>query len=148
MRIHTDIITSGDVGNAVAIVPGAYAEVTQRRSQKRHHALEVKLSATDKGPGRRHVNTGKYGAATNDYALTWDEWGNVLAALFALDPNAIAGDYGGANDFHWKTGSRFAMGPVQTHHHRWEWENAATNTYSVSTCKGCGALKRTPVRAA
>ncbi len=35
-----------------------------------------------------------------EYAATYDEWGYWLAALFAIDPEMLAGNYKGVDSFH------------------------------------------------
>lgn len=159
MRIHTDTIDWTDVSRAVTIIPNAYAEVTSHGSRKRHHALEVKLTATDRGEGRRAGNTGQYGARDleDGYALMWDEWGDVIARLYEKDPTALIGPYESAEHFHWTTGGRFdrhnTNGNRTTPHvHRWTYAGVSvTGSYHVSECKGtpsrgikCDAITRRP----
>lgn len=156
MKVHTDTLTAADVYAATANLPGVYAEVTTHGSRDRARALSIKLE----GNGRRG-NSGSYGAMDDGtFAATWDEWGVVIARLFALDPAARFGDksnpvYDGAEHYHWTTGDRFRAGelPADTHKaHRWEWDgNAAGGRYTVSHCKGskgkpCTAVTRRMLR--
>lgn len=119
MRIHSDTLTLSSINRGLWDIDGAQAQVTEHGSRKRHHAFNVNLYSWHHATGRRHGNTGQYGSMRQDdpYALTWDEWGNFLAVIFKLDPNAVAGPYDGAEDFHWQTGDRYLNGPVVSHHH-------------------------------
>lgn len=116
MRIHTDTITPYDVSKALRlekeagrIDAGVYLETnSQHGSHSRAWGVEIKLAATGKTPGRRFTNHGAYGAG-DAYAATYDEWGWLLAALFAMDPKAFAGSanypvYQDAEHFHERTG--------------------------------------------
>lgn len=153
MRIHSDTLTQQHVHDAVRLIPSAYAEVTRHGSRKRDHALEAKLSATAKGSGRRHGNSGQYGAMgpDTDYALMWDEWGEVISRLYMVDPAAIVGPYESADHFHWVTGNRFSPDrgtTLRPHIHRWDNQRrSAGGAYYVWECKGsrgkaCTAILR------
>jgi hypothetical protein len=105
MRLHTDLLTTGDL--RVALPPAVDLDVSSHGSRSRHHAFSVALI----GYGERHTrrrNTGQYGAGGDGAAATWSDWGRWLAELFERDPRAIAGQYNGAADFHAKTYGLFA----------------------------------------
>lgn len=139
MRIHSDILTARDIYRATSArgMTGVYAEVTSHGSRKRHHAFNLMLTGTSS----RRPNSGNRGADSDDYAATWDEWGMVLAELYAIDPNMDATYYASADDFHWKTGGRFySLTAVDQHGrggHRWEFDGVPRE----HECK-CGAVRR------
>lgn len=123
MRIHTskpDQVAKA-IYTASARLDGVYATVTRHGSRSRAGAVELSLE----GNGYQ-VNTGTRGAGSKQGA-TWDEWGVVLAAVFAADPEAFAGSqkrpvYADAEDFARKTCYRFDDGqlPEDTHRrHNW-----------------------------
>lgn len=60
---------------------------------------------------RRRANSGSDGAGAL-WAATYHEWGWFIAEIFALDPNAVFGDYGNAHDFHKKTKGVFRVLPI------------------------------------
>lgn len=138
MRIHTDNAAQVEaaIRDAAAARRGVYIErLTTHRSRKRAGALDFALSGTS----NRNTQSGKYKAAT------WDEWGVVLAAAFAADPNADATYYQGADHYHWMTGDRFHDGmPADTHaQHRWDVQGRSlTGTYTISKCTKCSAHSR------
>jgi hypothetical protein len=152
MRIHTNA-TPEQIRAAINSVPTVYTErLTEHRSNTHARAFELNLS----GSGR---HGGQYGNRDAKSA-TWDEWGVVMAGIFAADPTTRMGGsqrnpvYANADDFHWQTGGRFADGMPNTMHvqHKWEFQGwSATRSYSVATCKGgkghpCSAVKRWELR--
>jgi hypothetical protein len=138
MRIHTDNVTAVEtaIRQVVDTLPGVYVErLTTHRSRKRAGALDLALS----GNSSRNTQSGEYKAAT------WDEWGVVLAAVFAADTDADATYYQGAEHFHWMTGNRFHAGmPADTHaQHKWGVSGeSATGSYYVDACTKCAAVSR------
>ena len=133
MRIHSDKLTPQDVHKACRArgMTNVYAEVVVRGSRSRKGALEVKLT----GNSNHRPNSGNYGAG-DDYAARWDEWGIVIAELFALDPRATIGHYPDAYTFHAYTVGRFRrLRGSETHlQHRWNQGGALGQL----ACK-CGA---------
>lgn len=113
MRLHSDTLTLNDVRAALSEAKAArnpwkgekepgtkiaehvsLKRLTQHRSTARANAFEVQLEAAQRDRGRRAGNSGSYGAMRPDadgYAATHDEWGWLLAALYALDPEMIVG---------------------------------------------------------
>ena len=86
--------------------------MTMTRHGSRTHAngFEIQLHANTRNNGRRAGNTGSYGAmdAGDGYAATFDEWGWLIAALYAIDPDMVVGSprtpvYAHAANFHHKT---------------------------------------------
>lgn len=157
MRIHTDKVNEVRyaIWQATGALPGVYAVLDWHGSRSRKGALELKMT----GNAGRYRNSGKWGS-DGEEAATWDEWGIVLAAVFAADPDAICGSakrpvYAGADDFHWQTGERFAhvgvalktenLGPLlpeDTHAlHRWNYE-----TFGTIKCGKCTAVRYAPIR--
>lgn len=125
MRLHTDILAPSDIYRAVtaAGMTGVHVEATRHGSRARDHAFEVHLTGTSS----RRPNGGNYGAGAG-YAATWDEWGMFLAALFELDPQAIAGTpgrptYASGETFHAATWDRFKSLTAPHQHggsgHKW-----------------------------
>lgn len=120
MRIHTSVITEatqiyqalgsqkilGRIANHVG-----FKILEHHGSTIREHAWEIQLEAFERDNGRRAGNSGSYGAMRPEYdgyAATFDEWGWLLAALYALDPQAHVGSpeyptYESAEHFHDRT---------------------------------------------
>ena len=152
MRIHTDKTTEvrAAIWQATGALPGVYAEMSEHGSRSRAGALELRLT----GNSPRRPNSGRWGADSYENAATWDEWGVVLGAVYAADPDAICGSakrpvYAGADDYHWQTGERFAhVGPdnytlpEDTHTlHRWDYVAQGT-----VECTKCTATRYAPLR--
>lgn len=120
MRLHTDTLTDQDIRNALRaeinagrIAPSvAFKTLTLHRSTSHARAFEVQLTSYDKsaGDGRRLGNSGSYGSDdSGDYAATYDEWGWLIGALYALDESAVWGSvarpqYADREDFDYRTG--------------------------------------------
>lgn len=152
MRIHTDKAAEVRyaINAATRELPGVYhGPMSEHGSRSRKGALELSLT----GNSGRYRNTGKWGA-DGEKSATWDEWGVVLAAVYAADPEAICGTakrpvYAGADDFHWQTGERFAhVGPgnytlpEDTHEvHMWDYVAQGTRE-----CRKCSATSYAPLR--
>lgn len=142
MRIHSDILTRGDILRATWTrgMTGVDAQTSGHGSRIRRQATEVKLTGTS----NRRPNPGAGGREDDgSRAATWDEWGMVLAELFAIDPHALAGSasyavYNGAADFHRKTGDRFRTLQAADQHrsHRWDFDASVGG----HACK-CGATQ-------
>lgn len=137
MRIHSDILTSLDISAAerAAGMTGVDATVTAHGSRKRDHAFNVLLTGTSS----RRPNNGRYGADSNAFAATWDEWGMFLAALYAVDPNMDATYYADAADFHRQTGDRFLTlkAADQCRNHNWGF----VISLSGHECSKCAARR-------
>lgn len=105
MRIHTDKLTFTEVHLAVLSRDGLYPELASKGSRKRDHAFELGIEAEpgedEHGLNRSFArNSGTMGAAQGyGQAATWIEWGDILADLFKIDPDAICGPYNGRSDF-------------------------------------------------
>ena len=148
MRIHTDL-TRADVHRIIREGKHhAYALTLTEHGTRTAKARGLELQLT--GTSTRQRNSGFYGAAgTDDYAATWDEWGIVLAGIFAADPTAIMGSakhpvYADADDYHWKTGDRFrwlttSASTYYHANHTWRW--AEGMPMGETRCK-CGAVRR------
>lgn len=110
MRIHTDTIGSADIYNATDTATregGAPNGRTVRpsrfdlhKSLTRRHAYEILL--TGNNPRRQMGNR-------DNFAATYDEWGWFLSHLFTVDPDAVAGPYNGADDFHEQTHGAYRL---------------------------------------
>jgi len=74
---------------------GVYAATgTWVGSRSRAGAIRFKLQADMHTPGRRHVNAGTAKDVDRHdlpWAATYDEWGWVLAYMFAADPRGHCG---------------------------------------------------------
>lgn len=134
MRIHTNHVAAVDLAiyEATRNLPGVYASTSRHGS--RSHAGALELSLEGNGYAR---NTGRYGAG--EPGATWDEWGVIFAAIFAADPDAVAGavrypTYAGADDYAHKTGGRFTPDglPADTH---------ARHTFRDGRCVRCSAVR-------
>lgn len=138
MRFHSDILTADKVAKIVRETDApVYVNVlTDHRSRSRKNGIELKLF----GSSSHYPNFGRnsYG----DMAATWDEWGMVIGAMFAADPEMTCRAYDGADDFHYQTDSRFASDlPLQERHKRHKWVYAGGDF----ECK-CGAGMRRSIR--
>lgn len=102
MRLHSDKLTAGDLATALMaeqeagrIAPHVTFKTYEvHRSSIRKAAFEVQLEAAYRDNGRRAGNSGSYGAMIPEhdgYAATYDEWGWLLAALYAIDPSMVVG---------------------------------------------------------
>ncbi len=105
MRIHSDRIAyTGQIRKACP--DGIYPEISQHASRKRLHAFEVRLESMDPGSidrfgnkRSRRTNPGTSGQHPETFAATWEDWGDMIAELFEIDPSAIIGPYDGRGDF-------------------------------------------------
>jgi hypothetical protein len=145
MRLHSNILTAADVYAATISrgMRGVYAEVATVGSRSHARALDVHLSGTSSrrtNPGASYPS--REGAGI-DYAATWDEWGMVMATLYAIDPAAVWGSvkrptYANADHFHYVTGGRFHTLTAPDQHgrggHKWDWQGDGM------ACK-CGATR-------
>lgn len=138
MQIHTnnpDAVADA-IREAAAKLPGVYADITAHGSRSHAGAVALKLE----GNGYR-VNPGWAYGDRDTFGATWDEWGVVLAHLFAADADAVAGTprapiYDGATDFHDQTGERFASLEMPTDtHKRHTWRRGEGDPVGVWTCK-------------
>ena len=121
MRIHSDIITEAHVTQALNAVKNAglvadcvYTDrLTTHGSRKRKGAVDVTLGST---LGESFISSqvleylegygglGGAGASPDlSRSATWHEWGAFIAELFAIDPEAVIGQYVTAAGFHWDT---------------------------------------------
>lgn len=139
MRIHTndaDTVQAA-IRDAAASMRGVDAEISAHGSRKRRTGLELSLTGTGRAGGQYGNGSGK--------SATWDEWGAVLGAVFAADPDAIAGPYDGGEHFGWSTGHAYGGGlPEDAHHqHRWDSQGrSVTGSYFVSRCGRCSRIQR------
>jgi hypothetical protein len=109
MKIHSDTLDfqqiSSCVPNGCYLAPFDHPGFGRTRcgyegSRSRARGFVVRLSGSHKVSTR----------GLPDKAATYDEWGNFLAAIFALDPRAICGGYDGRDDFIVQTDGRFVVG--------------------------------------
>lgn len=138
MKIHSDLITVSDLYSATkaAGMHGVRVRMIPKGSRKRARAFDVALTGTS----NRRPNSGQAGAAGDDYAATWDEWGMFIQDLFEADPEAIIGDYTDYENFNYRTMGRFVFltAPDQHKSHRWEWLGEG----GKYQCKNCPAMMR------
>lgn len=130
MRFHTDTLTYNDIIDALTQeqergrIAGdvKFKELKLHSSRDRARAFEIQLEALTKEPGdgRRSGNSGSYGAMVgNGYAATYDEWGWLLANLYARDAYMRVGAKGSPiyrddDDFHDKTGLSYAPNALRS----------------------------------
>lgn len=130
MRIHSDKLLGVDIYAATQGLPGVSVETcTSHGSRKRDGAYEVKLSGTSSYDSQ---GVDDYGQTFK--AATWDEWGIFIARLFAIDPEAIIGQYKDLYSFEAYTQYRFDTLDIEDQHKRHKWEYDG----SQHSCK-CGA---------
>lgn len=118
MRLHTDTLRASHVRDALIAEQAAgriartvtFRTLVEHGSRSHATAIEVQLTSYDKEPGdgRRRGNDGSYGAMADDYAATYDEWGWLIAAVYAQDADAVWGSvknpyYANRFDFDRKT---------------------------------------------
>lgn len=131
MKIHTDKITLADLYAATRDIPGAYLDdVAYAGSRSRDHAFWVSLESDgtpdQHGAPRRHKRNSGHRGAHPGYAASYADWGHWLAALFDIDPDAIASSYKGRDDFHAQTKGAFETeqpddyGPTPEQEHAWD----------------------------
>lgn len=102
MKIHSSVLTSHDIAVA-ANIAGVYGEVVQVGSRSRTRGFLVRLEALEKdelhrfraNPGTSWPNR----SYEQGIAATWDEWGIWIDRLFAIDPDAVIGQYDGQEAF-------------------------------------------------
>lgn len=145
MRIHSSVLTEADLSTATVLAGQTVrlVKLEVHGSRKRERAFEVALSGS-----------GNYGGMygnLNYPTATWDEWGMVLAEIFRVDPEAIAGPYECGEHFRWATTGRYdGMLPTDQHlRHSWEPLGlSAGGSYFVRECRTCRATLRTLTRGA
>jgi hypothetical protein len=68
---------------------------------------------------RRHIrNSGAYGAKGDQwlrYCAQWMEWGNLIAALYLIDPNAKIGQYKNQASFEFVTQCSYVSYAIKVH---------------------------------
>jgi hypothetical protein len=132
MRIHSDVITLADVYDAVARA-GAYIDVLkQYGSKSRARAIELKLF----GESPYRTNSGERGGSL-DHAASYDQWGIVLAALFAKDSDMKTPYYRDNVHFHNMHGGRYLTLTRAETHPRHNWKSTDSG---IQLCD-CGAQR-------
>ena len=107
MRVYSDILTRSDL-TAACNRPVFYVDelMTIQRPRVRACGWQVRLA----GSGRRRRNSGVSGSESTP-AATYDQHGEWMARLFAIDPKARIACYDGVADFIQKTAGKY---PVTT----------------------------------
>jgi hypothetical protein len=105
VKLYSNILTAADLG--AALPDGVSIEVVALRSPRiSSRGWHVSLSYL---AGTRHKNSGKHGAKTwDDPAASWDQHGQWMARLYERDPDMRVAHYNNAEDFHRKTGNKYA----------------------------------------
>lgn len=148
MRIHSDILTASQIALAGVKLTGVTISATTRKSRSHRGAWDVYMT----GNG---ITGGQWGnMPAGAKSATWDEWGAVLAYLFAIDPEMVCGSvgspiYSGVDHFVWTTSARFDTDgtlPEDAHaRHKWEFQGQSLGGgYYVHACKKCTAQTRRP----
>lgn len=107
MKVYSDKLTRADLYGALP-GPSLYLEATEIRGARvRSRGWTVRLEAL-RGAGRFR-NSGQYGAESTR-AATWDEHGEWMAALFAIDPDARIAVYDGRAEFERVTKGEYGRG--------------------------------------
>lgn len=139
MRIHVTDRQAAEA--AIDRQLEALGAVTVRRltwhgSRTHPVALELVLDGSGREGGQWGTLPGK--------PASWDEWGAMLAGIFAADPATKAGPYISADHFHWHTSGRFHTAdglPTEGLHHWHRWEiqgRSVTGSYLVRECRRSG----------
>ena len=139
MRFHADKITREDVRAAAQFAEVNVEYLSEHKSRKAARAFEIKIGGSS---NRLAQGFNHHGEVFN--AATWDEWGMFIAFLFDRNPDMIAGDYAGEDNFHYTTGWRFcgddyvAKRPkdLGCQSHRWDFNGNSLK------CKKCSAILR------
>jgi hypothetical protein len=102
MKIHTDTITAADLESVTP--KGCHIQHMQKGSRSKARAYNLAMVADPgkdrHGITRRYSTNGAYGSTDGTYrAATWVEWGDMIAELFKIDPDARIGNYYGAREF-------------------------------------------------
>src|SRR4051812_1204934 len=144
MRIHSDSVDILEVRKAARLAGVTFNRLDEHGSRKRKGAFDIKLN----GSGT-HMISGCYGAATDEQAATWDEWGIFLGHLYRLDERLVTPYYLDAEHYVWTTGGRFTVDFTPAHQHRrHNWKpsgDSVTGVYHVSQCgggTGCSTVRR------
>lgn len=105
MKVYSDILTPANMRDAARYAMVGIDTLTAlTRPRTRKYGWIVKLT----GSSTRHRNSGTHGAATWESSpATYDEHGNWIAFLFAIDAKAKIADYDGAERFHSETGNKY-----------------------------------------
>ena len=132
MKIHSDILTDGDVYLATNShgMKGVYADVSTVGSRQAKRGLLVKITGTS----NRNQNPGTSRNRDVEKAATFDEWGMVIDYLYNIDPNAVIGQYQSKGHFEACTFERYASltQPYAHGNHKW------VTVDGISRCD-CGA---------
>ncbi len=99
MKMWSDTLTTNDLYHA-AEVAHVYLHTADpiRRPRNRARGWTVYLEGASPYASQ----------ATGGRAATWDQWGEWMDALFAIDPEARIGQYDGRDDFYRQTGEAIA----------------------------------------
>jgi hypothetical protein len=88
-----------------------FVQFEYENSRTHPNGYLIQLGTDDKTSGptnsRHYKNSGQWGADTQVWAATYDEWGWFIAELFERDPDAKFGHYKSYDDFHAQTKTRF-----------------------------------------
>jgi len=101
VKVRSNIITRATVGRAVIDTPGVDFIDTESREGWYEPIREFKPRQYANGFEFFLSGSSPY-AAQHGYgekAATWDEWGEVIAKLYAVDPGARIGHYSDRADF-------------------------------------------------
>ena len=88
MRLHTNVLTYGDIVNAARFARVDWS-IDERGSRSHVRSFDVKL----RGESRRNAmfSWKTENPMGNEKAATWDQWGVFFAHLFRRDPRMVAG---------------------------------------------------------
>lgn len=113
MRLHTNTLNESDLQKLMKYVsneaPNVILHVTGLHGARNHkRGIEIAL----RGHGTRHKRppqTRILGEQSTERAATVDDWGWLIAAVFAVEPGARFGPYKGADDFAKQTRNKYAL---------------------------------------
>jgi hypothetical protein len=140
MRLHTNVLTYGDVVNAARAARVDW-KITEQGSRSHARSFDVSL----RGESRRNAMfswkvENPYG---NEKAATWDQWGVFFSHLFRMDPRMVAGSvkrpqYADNTAFQMQTFARFREAGFPADYHG---DHTFRNdgTYYEQQCRKCSA---------
>lgn len=136
MKLHTTLerheIQSAfrdvrDIGHITVDVSMIQFDYEPSRTHPHGHKIQLgtfEQFSLPNGKSRRNKNTGKWGANSQMWAASYDEWGWFIARIFELDPTARwagGGAYQSPDDFIKKTDGKYIM--YLPNPHMWKLES-------------------------
>lgn len=101
MIVRSNVLTLDDIHDATRGTPNVHYQDTYSREGWFVPVREFKPKRFARGFEFFLSGSGKYNSAhdNQEKSATWVEWGIVIAAIFAIDPNAQVGFYRNRSHF-------------------------------------------------